>query len=140
MGQLRTGNLNGVFHPWLDVVSTSSPRTYVPPTEETTPEAYAQWGDESSFSYASDFPGFEVTNKGKAERDRYSYSEEGRKYHDYKVTNKDDETQYVIVRRVQQIAFSGPGGAQFNLFLANDTDGTSEGSGQVPTSPELDKL
>lgn len=141
MGTLRTGNIGEAFHPWIDVLSTSSPRTADTSTTDETPEAYAEWGAESTFDYSGDFPsgGFEVKT-GDTKRDRYSYSEEGRGFTDYKVTNANDASQYVIVRRVQTISFSGPGSAQFTLHLANDTEGSSVGSGQNPSSPELEKL
>lgn len=142
MGVLRTGNIGEAFKTWVDVLSTSSPRTANTETAtDTTPEAYLKWGEESEFDYSGDFPsgGFEVKT-GDTKRDRYSYSEDGRAFTDYKVTNPNNPSQYVIVRRVQTISFTGPGGAQFTLHLVNDTNGTKEGSGQNPASPDLDKL
>lgn len=123
----------------VDVLSTAATSSTTA-TSETHPPAYDEWGDESTFSYDNSFrdaatTGFQVKNDDKHKRNRYNYSEEGRGYTDYKVTKSDDPDVYVIVRRVTEMSFSGPGGAQFNLILANDTVGTKEGSGQEPPAP-----
>ena len=145
LGQtIHTGSVTDLVRPWVDVLSTHADR--VPPTEPVKePEAYIAWGKESTFSYEGDFrtdatTGFQVTNPDKDPRKRYTMDEEGRGYTDYKVSSPDDPDSYVIVRRVDEIAFSGPGGSQWTLVLASDTVGTKEGSGQIPESPELSKL
>ena len=145
LGQrVHTGSMNDLVKPWVDILSTHADR--VPPTPAVTePEAYIKWGKESQFNYDGDFRstatgGFQVTNPDEDPRKRYTLDEEGRGYTDFKVTSPDDPDSYVIVRRVDEIAFDGPGGAQWSLILAADTIGNKEGSGQIPESPDLDKL
>lgn len=145
LGQvIHTGNMGDVVKPWLDILSTHADR--VPPTPPVTePEAYIKWGKDAQFTYSTDFRssatgGFQVTNPSKPPRKRYSFDEEGRAYTDFKVTSPNDPDSYVIVRRVDEIAFNGPGASQFSLSLAPDTVGTVEKSGQVPESPPLDQI
>lgn len=138
---IRTGAIEDIFHPWVSFLPTDNPRVAEVTTDTVEPEAYSKWGKPGDFDFSS-IPsnGFQVQNSNDTARDRYNYSEEGRGYTDYKVKNASDPSQYVIVRRVQTISFNGPGGAQFTLHLANDTNGSKEGSGQNPSSPELSKL
>lgn len=145
LGQrIHTGSVNDLVKPWIDILSTHADR--VPPTPPVKePEAYIKWGKASAFTYEGDFrtdatTGFQVTNPGAPPRKRYSLDEEGRAYTDFKVTSPNDPDSYVIVRRVDEIAFDGPGGAQWTLVLAPDTIGTKEGSGQIPETPPLDQL
>lgn len=138
------GSMDDIVKPWVDVLSTHADR--VPPTPAAEqPTSYLEWGKPSQFSYDGDFrttatSGFEVKDPDKTPRTRYTFDEEGRAYTDFKVTSPDDPDSYVVVRRVDEIGFNGPGGAQFTLVLAADNVGTEEKSGQVPESPPLDKL
>lgn len=93
----------------VEVISTHADR--VPPTPAVKePESYIKWGSDSQFNYDGDFRdeamGIEdVTDYMPIQGDWY---EEGRRYSDFKVTDPEDEEQYVIVQKIEEIAFAGP--------------------------------
>ena len=136
-------SVSDIVKPWVDVLSTHTDRV-APTAAVAEPESYIKWGKDSTFTYDSDFRSTAITvsikNPDKPKRTRYTLDEEGRGYVDYKVENADDPNIYVIVRRCTEVAFSGPGDAQFTLALSEDTVGTKEGSGQIPSSPPLGEI
>lgn len=133
--------MEALVRPFVTISSESQPKTRTPPAEEN-PEAFLTWGGPSSFSNDSfeedaEDVGFNVDDGNKPERERDVYSEEGRKWRDFKVTHPDDPNQYAIVRRIDQISFSGPSGVQVRFIMqgGGSYPGSEQGSGQEPPAP-----
>lgn len=108
------------------------------------PEAFIEWGAASEFG--SDTFRSDAGNPGgggddeEPERQRWTFSEVGRGWRDYKVTAIDDPDSYIIQRQATAMQFQGPGG-NFRFNLAPTPPGTMTGSGQTPPAPPtLDEM
>jgi hypothetical protein len=101
--------MEGIVRPFIVVTSDPSvdPAAAGPPRE--TPPAYIRWGAASSFDsgfrdLAAQNTGFDTIEKplptifGR-------YNEEARAWTDFKVINPEDNSQFVIVRKINEIAF-----------------------------------
>ena len=104
---VQTSNLRDVMI--IDVVSTHADR--VPPTPPVKePEAYIKWGATSQFDYDDNFRDYAISVEGVTPAFPFQgeWVEEGRRYSDFRVENPEDKDQYVIVQKLEAVAFSGP--------------------------------
>jgi hypothetical protein len=137
-----------IVRPFTAVSSTPSPARVPSIPAEIAPEAFIRWGAKSTFTtedFRADAQGLrgvsvEDDDEEPVPRARYVYQEEGRAWEDLRVENEDDPDAYVVVRRVWEIAFTGPDGAQYRFRLRPDGPGTEEGEGQTPETPPLDQI
>lgn len=132
---------------------TSFPKVREPsaPPEEL-PDAHIRWGKESEFNSETIFRRkARVVGVGLGddddeeppERERLTFSEEGRAWEDLRIENPDDPEQYGIMRVTVGAVFRAPNGAQ-HIYQFNSQashPGLEEGSGQTPPAPpELEEI
>lgn len=119
----------------IDVLSTHTDR--VPPTPPVKePESYIKWGASAQFKYDDSFRDYAVSVEDVTPFFPFQgeWNEEGRKYTDFRVENPEDKDQYVIVQKLEAVAFSGPAHGthklnqnphpQLIMSFKNDNDGT----------------
>lgn len=99
----------GMIRRSVDVLSTRATASTTATSEEHPP-AYDEWGDDSSFNYDSfrndaNGLGFELTEKYKPLSG--TLTEEGNRWTDIRVENPEDKNTFVIVRRLDAVAFKG---------------------------------
>lgn len=102
-----TANLGEAIQ--VDVLSTHADR--VPPTPSVKePDSYIKWGASSQFDYDDSFLDYAVSVEDVTPSFPFQgeWVEEGRKWTDFKVENPEDKDQYVIVQKLEAVAFSGP--------------------------------
>lgn len=117
--------MEDIVRPFIPVLSFSTPRVPPEPIPEQ-PEAFIEWGGPSVFSYEDSFRalatsgiGFHVDDPGDQGIPTVTYTETGRLTTDKRIENPEDADQFVIVQRIDRIAFQGPGGGQVEFILNN---------------------
>lgn len=119
----------------VDVLSTHTDR--VPPTPPVKePESYIKWGASAQFNYDNSFRDYAISVEDVTPSFPFQgkWNEEGRKYTDFRVENPEDKDQYVIVQKLEAVAFSGPARGthklnenphpQLIMSFKNDNNGT----------------
>ena len=120
----------------VDVLSTHVDRVVPsPPVKE--PDSYIKWGGSAKFDYDNSFRDYanaieDITPSFPFQGE---WVEEGRKYTDFRVENPEDKDQYVIVQKLEAVAFTGPvhgthklnqnPNPQLIMSFKNDNDGTT---------------
>ena len=130
---VQTANLGEAIR--VDILSTHADR--VPPTPAVKePDSYIKWGASSQFDYDDSFRDYAVSVEDVTPSFPFQgeWVEEGRKWTDFKVENPEDKDQYVIVQKLEAVAFSGPAHGthrlnqnphpQVIMSFKNDNDGT----------------
>lgn len=146
--------MEGIIRSFTSVESYPKPRKVIEPPKELEGPATIRWGKKASFkvgnfkaeagnasqrvySTVSDDP----TDPEPLKRLRISYSEEGRKWEDIRVTNADDLDAYIVVREAATVAVDAGGNGQFLLEMGTDSAGEFLARGQDPAPPPpLEKL
>ena len=108
VGVMKTVDV-GMIRRSVDTLSTRATSTSTT-TSETHPAAYDEWGEDATFNYDSftndaSGLGFEVTDKYKPLSG--TLTEEGNRWSDIRVENPEDNNTFVIVRRLDAVAFAG---------------------------------
>jgi hypothetical protein len=119
--QTRASAMEKIVRAFQDKNRTPPPARRKP-VESDGDLAILTWGGEISLNDPAS-SGFSINNPGtgpqdtKAERKTRVYTEVSRATKVIRVTNPDDESQYVDVERITSITFSGPDGVDviFNL-------------------------
>ena len=107
-GVMKTVDV-GMIRRSVDILSTRATSASTT-TSETHPPAYDEWGEDATFNYDSfrndaSGLGFEVTEKYKPLSG--TLTEEGNRWTDIRVENPEDNNTFVIVRRLDAVAFAG---------------------------------
>lgn len=115
-----TAFMESIIRPFTTVVSTPKPRPMTPPVEDQ-PEAFIEWGapsefEDNSFRDVASTPGFQVEDPPSA---NLILVEQARTYTDFKFTNPEDDSQFVILRKTDEIAFSDNQGRQHRMAFDN---------------------
>lgn len=120
--QTRSASMEKIVRSFQDKNTTPPPARRNPVPESDGDLAILTWGGEISLNDPAS-SGFSISNPGtgpqdtQAERKARVYTEVSRATKVARVTNPDDESQYVDVERITSITFSGPDGVDviFNL-------------------------
>lgn len=112
-GIQAVGSWEGMVRPFVSAVLFSKPRE-TPSIPEEQPEAFTRCGARGSFTIENLFDelakrglSFRVIDDDEDELPSINYYEEGRNTQTRRVTNPDDESQYVDVEDATEITFTG---------------------------------
>lgn len=114
--------MEAIVRPWVSVDSTSKPRTPTAPEEEF-PESFIRWGAASEFAGDDTFRADAMTPgslRAEPQPLNLTFTEEARTWTDFKFPNPEDDAQFVILRKVDAIAFALPGKPGLGLELDHD--------------------
>lgn len=123
-GVWATFTIMELFRPFVSIESFRTPR--IPPDPILPePESFIEWGGPSAFTFDDSFRDLATSgnsfrvNDDKDTNKTIVYTERGRSTSDKRIENPEDSDQFVIVKRINSISFTGAGGAIVEFQLSN---------------------